>query len=545
MHRPVGWPEFPTRKTVNLLLAPTLALLRTIAKPAWTSFDDSLSDPALAQRNTLERILTRSAKSGYGRTLGLNGSAPRRSFERIEPVEYGLLRPLIEHDIASGGHHFSPDRPKLYERTSGSGGVAKFIPYDKALRSAFDRMFRIWAYDLLRSGLKLRSGRCFMSVSLPIVAPDRGTGGVPLGAAQDTDYLHASLAMLLKPFMVAPALALALREPGEFKDVVVASLLAAHDLEVVSIWNPSYWLVLLAHALRHRERLEPELASGEMTRGGRRFRFTPVTLDRRQKIARAPDQGWSAVWPDLRLMSCWADAEAVGPASVLARQFPGVRIQGKGLLATEAPITVPMAGAISPVPLVNDVYLELLLPDGRLQAMANWREGDCGELVVTSPGGFLRYRLHDQVAVSGFFRATPCLNFQGRTGGVVDLVGEKLSEDLARRALAELRQTARLLSLCPVAAGDPPFYALFCDQPTPDLAESADRILQESPHYRVARAIGQLGPLRTISRPGIEEEWHAAIARTGFQEGNIKGLSLVTNRELAAQLWAALGQTPS
>lgn len=530
---------------MSLLLPPSLALLRAIAKPAWRSYRESLCNPALAQRRTLERILARSAKSDYGRSLGLSGSVPQQAFAKIEPVEYGHLRARIEHDIATRGHHFSPDRPILYERTSGSGGVAKFIPYDNALRNAFDRMFRVWAYDLLQSGLKLRSGRCFMSVSLPIVAPDRGAGGVPLGAAQDTDYLHASLALLLKPFMVVPPAALDLRDPGAFKDVVVASLLAADNLEVVSIWNPSYWLVLLAHALQHLERLQPELVSGNITRGNVRFRFKPVAHDRMRTIARASDQGWNAVWPDLHLISCWTDAEASGPASTLARHFPGVRIQGKGLLATEAPITVPMAGAISPVPLVDSVYLELLFPDGSLKPMAQWREGDCGELVVTSPGGLLRYRLHDQVGVSGFFQATPCLIFQGRTGGVVDLVGEKLSEELARHALSGFRPSAQILSLCPVASGNPPFYALFCDLPTPDLADSVDRTLQESPQYRIARTLGQLGPLRFVSRPGIAEEWHTACARAGLQEGNIKGLSLVTQRELAAELWATLGQEPS
>lgn len=530
---------------MSLVVPPALALLRALSQPVWTSFRESLNDPARAQRRTLGRILARSARSAFGRSLGLNDKEPRPAFERIEPVEYAQLRSRIERDIASGGHHFSPDRPKLYERTSGSGGVAKFIPYAKALRHAFDRMFRIWAYDLLRSGLKLESGRVFMSVSSPVLRWNRAPGGVALGANLDTDYLHAPLAMLLRPFMVAPAKVLALRDPTDFKDVVVAHLLAASDLEVVSVWNPTYFFVLLAHASQQLQRLEPELAAGELCRGGMRFRLRAVSPDRLRRIAVAPEQSWRAVWPGLRLLSCWADAEAVGPASKLSRLFPGVWIQGKGLLATEAPITVPMAGAVSPVPLVDDVYLELQTPDGSLLPMTTWREGDQGELVVTQPGGLLRYRLHDQVAVSGFHQATPCLVFQGRTGGVVDLVGEKLSEELARRALAEPRAATRLLSLCPVASVEPPFYALFCDRPINGLAETTDLILQESPQYRLARAMGQLGPVQMVSRPGIEGAWHAAIAQAGIQEGNIKGVSLVTHRKLAAHLWASLGQTTS
>ena len=347
MHRPVGWPEFPTRKTVE----PSAG-----ANPCTATDDRQACVDIVRRQSQRPRIGPeehpgenpyRSAKKRlrpYPRTERLGTTTV---LERIEPVEYGLLRPLIEHDIASGGHHFSPDRPKLYERTSGSGGVAKFIPYDKALQKRLRQDVFASGPRPPEIGLKLRAA----GVSHGDLVADRSAGSRDgqgaFGRGQDTDYLHASLAMLLKPFMVAPALALALREPGEFKDVVVASLLAAHDLEVVSIWNPAIGSCC-SPCSPAGERLEP---GGVGRNDAWRSAVQVLTGHARPKAKNSSSTG-----PGLErrpgrtcAMSCWADAEAVGPASVLARQFPGVRIQGKRTVGDRSTITVPMAGAISPV----------------------------------------------------------------------------------------------------------------------------------------------------------------------------------------------------
>lgn len=527
---------------MNPLLPPALWALEAVGGPAWRAFQRSLQQPEAAQSRVLKRLLVRSACSDFGRCMGLDAGNPRVAFERLQPMDYAELAAQIKADMAAGTHSFSPDPVRFYERTSGSSGAVKHIPYNRALRNAFDRMFRIWACDLLKSVLKLSSGRVFMSVSPPLLGRVKTEHGVPVGTADDTAYLRRPLALLLRPFLVAPAAALRLREATGFKDVLSAALLAEPKLEVVSVWNPSFWLVLLDHIERALDRLAPELRAGAMRREGLDFRFGPIDAARLSVIARAPRDSWTAVWSRLQLISCWTEAEAARPAAALRARLAGVPIQGKGLLATEAPISVPLADAPAPVPLLDEVYLELAMADGSVRALRQWREGDEGEIVVTQPGGLLRYRLRDRVAVSAFHHACPCLSFLGRAGAVVDLVGEKLSEAFVHGLLEPLQPAARLMTLCPVANSDPPFYALLCDVDAEGLARTVDDALQESPHYRIARAMGQLGPLRLLTRPGLAAEWHAALQEAGFQVGNIKERSLLTQPGLAARLWERLSQ---
>ncbi|QNM94771.1 GH3 family domain-containing protein [Chitinimonas koreensis] len=526
---------------MSLLLPPALWLLRAASQPAWRRMQQALRQPAAVQAATLDRILAASARSEHGRGLGLQRGDPRRVFSGLAPVDYAALRPLIEADLAGGGHRFSAERPLFYERSSGSGGAAKHLPYNRALRGAFDRMFRIWACDLLMHGLAPRSGRCFMSVSPPLLGRGQAADGTPIGSRDDTAYLGGPLAALLRPFLVLPQDALALRDGDDFKDVLAAALLAEPALEVVSVWNPGFWLILLDHALARLDALGPELRAGRMRRGGRDFRFAPIPAARLATVARAQQDGWRAVWPRLQLISCWQDAESARPAAALRAGFPGVAVQGKGLLATEGPVTVPLAGAPAPVPLLGEVYLELEMADGSLLPLERWRDGDRGEIVLTTPGGLLRYRLRDRVAVAGFHHAAPCLQFLGRAGGVVDLVGEKLAEDFVRGVLAGLHPAAAVLTLCPLAEAAPPHYALLTDLAADGLAERVDAALAASPHYRVARALGQLGAVRTAAQAAMAATLHAALAAGGMQEGNIKARALL-DVEQARRVWAALPQ---
>lgn len=51
------------------------------------------------------------------------------------------------------------------------------------------------------------------------------------------------------------------------------------------------------------------------------------------------------LFPDLVVISCWADDNSEALAKKLQMAFPGVYIQPKGLLATEGIMTIPVEGA--------------------------------------------------------------------------------------------------------------------------------------------------------------------------------------------------------
>jgi hypothetical protein len=408
----------------------------------------------------------------------------------------------------------APGRIRCYEPTSGSTGAAKFVPYNDALLGAFRSALAIWAHDLLTHVLRPRSVRMFMSVSAPIEGST--------GFADDREYLDGPLRVLLGRFVVTPP---RLRDPEQFRDALACALVSAGDLEIISVWNPSYLLIVLEHFDRHRERLLPAL-----------------TAKRRALFSRGPID-WQEVWPMLQLVSCWTAAAADVPARALARYLPHAFMQGKGLLATEAPITVPLTPAGGCVPMIDEVFLELEDADGRTHLLADSEPGAEYVLIITQPGGLLRYRLGDRVRISGRHCDTPLIEFVGRADDVCDLVGEKLSEAFVARTLVDTASSEAYCTLLPfLPAAGRPRYCLLTDDSNPGLPHALEEALLKAFRYREARVLTQLEAVEVVAHRDMRRMVHDALVASGLKAGDIKDRVLIASADRAAQVHAYLAQ---
>lgn len=473
--------------------------------PLAAGFRRALSQPAEAQARLRSALWTQGAQTAYGRAVGLSRG------EDPPIVDYEALRPWIERQRDEGGAVCVPEAPLFWEKTSGSRGPAKYIPYTRELKRSFSRMFALWAEDLIQRGPKFQTGKLYLSISPDFGAAERTELGAQVGLEDDRDYLEGPLRLALSPFFVAPPGLSRLRDPEVFRRRLALGLLAEPRLEIVSIWNPSFLLVLLDLISAEREALLRELSR-------RRAR----ALEEAFRPAR-PD--FARVWPQLKLVSAWGHGHAAPLFSRLAEALPQALHQPKGLLATEAPITLPLVGAAGGVPLVDEVLLELLRPDGSLAPLAELEQGEDGELIVSQKGGLLRYRLGDRVRVGPRFVATPTLDFLGRAGMISDLVGEKLEERFVADALEEAEVSgAAVRALIPVRSPRD-HYVLLLDalEGSPQTAEARlEAALSRGHHYQRARQLGQLGPVALKVHPRAAELLAGAALRRGMKLGDLK-----------------------
>lgn len=484
-------------------------LVRAYCAPRAARFAVALDDPERAQRAVLARIVRACAATGYGRSLGLEPGDDLAAFRRKVPVAgYAELAAWIERQRGGEAGAITPGTTRLYEPTSGSGGAAKRIPYNDAMLAAFRGLFAVWTHDVLSHLIRPRSGRTFMSVSPPL--PDAE------GFADDRGYLGPGMRALVGRFLVLPP---RVAEPERFRDALALALVAAADLEVVSVWNPSYFAILMDHVEAHRDLLLPRLPA-----------------PRRGVLERDP-VAWDAVWPRLQFISCWTDAHAAPAARSLAARLPQAILQGKGLLASEAPVTLPLAAAGGCVPLVDEIFIELVDAHGVAHALWEAAPDAEYEVVVTQPGGLLRYRLGDRVAVRGRHRAGPVLVFAGRADAVCDLVGEKLAEPFVAAALARTLRPNAFATLVPLpAARGPAGYCLLTDDDTPGLDRAVEAALVGALRYREARTLGQLDAVRVVARTDMRRAVHDALAADGMKAGDIKDRALEVSVARAARI---------
>lgn len=517
--------------------------LPVVLRRSYARLIAQLKNPAVAQQGLLNRLVRDLAATEYGRAHAIKSNDDYEAFAaRLPLAGYDHLGQWIERQQQTERQVIVAEPVLFYELTSGSNGAAKPIPYTRSLKDSFNRMFAVWLYDLLARGPRFETGRLFISISPAFQQRPRTARGVRVGLDEDADYLNWWMRRLLKRFFVVPPAIKHLREPGDFKHALAALLLAEAQLEAISIWNPSLLEVLLDFIELNRDAIIYDLQQGSTRRGGYTFRFKRASPER-LSLLNEPTIAWPRIWPHLKLISCWTEANARPAAQQIGKRFPGLFIQGKGLLATEAPMTVPLLAARGSVPLVGDVFYEFIDERGCLSRLHELEAGREYEIVVTPRGGLARYRVGDRVRATHFYQATPCLEFIGRSDRVSDMVGEKLNEAFVQSCLSQLPGSSSCFqTLLPVAAtGAPSYYVLVIDQAAGDaagLAKKLDDAFCDAYHYQLARRLGQLAPLRVRRALDARSTYYDYFAGKGMKWGDIKHQFLIRDLNDAARLLA-------
>jgi hypothetical protein len=207
-----------------------------------------------------------------------------------------------------------------------------------------------------------------------------------------------------------------------------------------------------------------------------------------------------------------------------------VVIQGKGLIATEAFVSIPLAER--KVLAVSSHFFEFAADDERTLLAHELELNGTYSVVVTTGGGLYRYRLGDRVSVSGFVGRTPCLEFLGKEDNVSDLFGEKLSEAFVQGVLERALDHHRIRNSFAMLAPNGDHYVLYVQSDalgTGELAATLDEQLRAAFHYRYCRDLGQLRPARVFRVRGDgHAQFIAAAHRRGGRLGNVKPTCLCT-----------------
>jgi hypothetical protein len=360
-------------------------------------------------------------------------------------------------------------------------------------------------YDLYASHPAIARGRHYWSIT-PLHREQRKTaGGIPIGFDDDAEYLGRVEQWLSSKLFAVPPSVGKLRDMDACLAATRDHLRQARDLRFISVWSPS---------------------------------FLELILD-------GLDESPSSLWPDLAVVSCWGDAASRAGFASLQKRLPGVKLQAKGLLATEGVMTIPLESMGGCVPCLNSHFYEFIRADAApgedtTLLCDELEAGGEYSILMTTGGGFWRYRIGDRVRCTRLEGRVPVLEFVGKEDGVSDLKGEKLNPFFAGRALDHLRTTHDLgttfLMLTP--SDDGSSYILIsgvCGRETP-LAAELDARLQENPHYRYCRELGQLGPVRVLHAPrNAATRYLERCVALGQRAGDVKPAAL--HRERGWESW--------
>ncbi len=520
--------------------------------PSAFLFHRALTRPEQAQAECLSRLLRATQGTAQSaRVPGFPHVRTAREFQDAVPISTpDSVLPDIEALKAGAPRVLTREPVIRFEPSGGSSGASKYVPVTRGLLGEFHHALAPMLFDLLHSRPAVREGPSYWSISPIGRKQGRTSGGIPVGSVEDSAYFPSFLQPLLSRVFAVPGAVAHLPDVESCRYVTLWFLVACENLAFLSVWNPSFLTLLMDALERHGERLAEDLELGvcrpppPVGEGGvlSRMRFAPQPARARllREVLRSGFQA-RTLWPRLALISMWTDAQAAHSVVPACRRFQGIEVQGKGLLATEGVVSLPLFGAPAPVLAVRSHFFEFVdpeHPEARPRLAHELEQGRTYAVLLSTSGGLLRYRIGDLVRVEGFHHATPCLRFVGRADAVSDLVGEKLA---ATRVSAVLDATLPGLlggqrpPFSMVApeweANAPPSYRLFLETDAPDtrLEEAAlalERALCEGFHYRYARELGQLGAVRAIRVTEGVRRYEARCIALGQRAGDIKPTDL-------------------
>jgi len=503
--------------------------IATEARLCHQQFLAALNDAPQTQAELLRQIIRDNRNTAFGRRHGFTSISEAAEFQARVPMStYADYEEPIARIAAGERDVLFAGSPLAFEETGGTATGPKLIPYPAPAIHAFRSAILPWLADLLNARPSIATGRAYWAISPVARSPRRTPSGLPIGVP-DAAYLGETLAAPFAELSVAPPALAAEVDMQRWRFVTLCRLAAAADLTLVSIWSPSFFTRLLTALHRQHETI-----ASALTQGLDDDRFALPPDPRRAALLREAcrEDGIDtrALWPALDTVSCWTQGSAAAPAAELKGLLGHAQMQGKGLLATEGAVSIPLADFAYPVLAVRSAYFEFMDRAEHSCQCHELSEGDDYRVFMTVPGGLYRYDTGDRVRCHGFAGSAPLLEFLGRAGLVCDLAGEKLVEDFVA---AQLPVDAGFLCLAPRAsrAG----YALVVDAQRHDTAQAAslaavvDRALRKNPQYEYARRLGQLEALTVLRIPNPAEAYQRWALARGQRLGNIKPLALHRN----------------
>jgi GH3 auxin-responsive promoter len=503
-------------------------------------------DPARQQAELLQSILRRNEATKVGARYGFSSINSVAQFQAAVPITtYSQIAADIYATGQGGENLLISGRALVMEPTGGSGASdnsgIKLIPYSAQSLVEFQSMVRPWLDDIFQTFPGLASCSAYWSISPPSLQsrPFQSDVSIAIGLPTDAHYLGAALGEALFRSLSVPPSVGTLGNHDEWAIATLCYLLADENLGLVSVWSPTFWLDLTTRAIEQSKVVLAAFEASGIPISDERFVFLQEQL---------PRANFSAIWPKLKLISCWADGSAKAYIEALQARFPLSLIQGKGLLATEGAMSFPLmtdSQKYQHVVALNSGFFEFL-PINKvatihapLKLCHELTVGAQYRIVLTNSSGLYRYDIGDEVEVTGYFGKAPCLKFLGRGASTVDLCGEKLSESFVGQVIAKVllefnslllstRHNIRCAVLTPVAnlvlkRG----YQLVVDSPltvaqTDLLCDTLDAALKTNPQYAYARNLNQLQAVQVLYLPKLQQLWMNRALGRGQQLGDIK-----------------------
>lgn len=423
-------------------------------KAVLAAFREETKHPMEATNALLMRLLEDNKDTEYGKKYGFADIHSIEDYQKKVPVAtYDTFAPYLERMMAGEKDILTAYSFNHFNETSGTVGNPKVVPMTDRQSDVFAKYNNLYVYGLLGENVDAdwMDGRAFCTSSgncrtLP--------SGLTVGeaSAKMADYIKggkAALDAMIRTMYTSPIEGLNPEHGVDTK--YVHTRFALMDREVRGMVTGFYSvIVLFLHYIEtHVDVLIHDIETGTISeeiempdevRKSLLAKIEPMperAAELREAFRNGTEEPWvKKVWPHFDYINgAGGDGFEIYDRQI-KEHFTGGGVANiySGITASEGLWSVP-AGVddFDSILAPSAAFVEFLPVEAgddfsRCVTMDKLEEGKVYELIVTNLSGFWRYRMSDAVKVTGFYNATPKVQFMYRVNRTINLAEEKTTE---------------------------------------------------------------------------------------------------------------------
>ncbi len=327
----------------------------------------------------LQACLSRNSDTEFGRLHGFDAIDSIDAYRgQVAIQDYEGYADSIKRMAAGETDILFAGKPLAFERTGGSSGGSKLIPYSSASLVDFQTALFPWIAGLVET-YNLDEGSAYWAISPALRQPELTPGGIPVGMP-DGAYLGDDAMQAFAEISAVPPWVGEINNVVDWELATLYWLVFRSDMVLVSVWSPTFFTRLLDGLDRHREALLALFSHG----GECASRTLPADKPAYERLSLYfSERDVRLLWPKMKLISCWSYAYSRPYACDLKSRMQGVPVQRKGLLATEGVTTVPDPEG-RPVLAADSGFYEFVDDRGAVCSADELQQGVSYEVVMTT-----------------------------------------------------------------------------------------------------------------------------------------------------------------
>lgn len=208
------------------------------------------------QEEKLKEILEKNKDTLYGKKYNFSEiKTPEEYREKVPLTNYEDYLEYIELIKNGEKNILTKEEIILLEPTSGSTSSSKLIPYTEGLKREFQAGIKPWIYSLYNNFPEIKKGKSYWSVTPMATEKKYTSGGIPIGFEEDSEYFGKIENYLMDIIFASPKNIKLEKDMDNFYLKTAVKLLETKNLSLISVWSPSFLLLLIQYIEKNKEKL--------------------------------------------------------------------------------------------------------------------------------------------------------------------------------------------------------------------------------------------------------------------------------------------------